>query len=693
MEILSRLGRSLFLSVLTGLAVAIIVLPLFALANQGSLQVAVHNENAGRADAFGHLFNALYTNEQRTASELASGPSPSAIVAGFASSAMAMQRAMPEITGAFLIGPSGQPLVALQASKVGAPLQRVPSGPSFLTTDPKTAMGRALADTLAAHTAHYLFSFAGQPGPMGDFYALAPVIADNGVQAGAVVLRVDNASLIAHTVSDDHALLIAPPFVIGPSTPGLLANQHQVDVLSDAPSSVTRDPSLVGGMTHTSDSDLTVASLPANGLFHYQGKQEIAGFGTPDRFPDLRVAVHTPAPTFVTSFGQTAFGPVGVLMLILFIGGAGLLFVYQENRLTAATMAIEESRSEVLTRDILAVSDALGQARDGDLTVEVPSADSEVGLISVMINGLLSDYGQMVSGIIEAAREVQDGALRVDEGVRSIVEIASRQSNEMTATAGTVEALAESANSVREATQRAADLSLEASQSVHQGQQAVSRIGEAVDSIKEAAIGTTREFKRLQEDSIRLTALVSSVKSNAENLDMQAANAALEARHLGTETGSAFATNIGRLARQAQETLAEAEGAVRSVIGSIDAVNRRIERISEQVRLGVEEVRSVRSSFADITASNESLVGFIDQVAESAQEQADSAQHAATSISAISEAFKRFNDLLIATSDEMAHMRLVVVGLRESVADIKVEGSEARDGFDATGMSVTEHAA
>ena len=111
------------------------------------------------------------------------------------------------------------------------------------------------------------------------------------------------------------------------------------------------------------------------------------------------------------------------------------------------------------------------------------------------------------------------------------------------------------------------------------------------------------------------------------------------------------------------------------------------------MRLGVEEVRSVRSSFADITASNESLVGFIDQVAETAQEQADNAQHAATSISAISEAFKRFKDLLIATSDEMAHMRLVVVGLRESVADIKVEGSEAQDGFDATGMSVTEHAA
>jgi methyl-accepting chemotaxis protein len=194
-----------------------------------------------------------------------------------------------------------------------------------------------------------------------------------------------------------------------------------------------------------------------------------------------------------------------------------------------------------------------------------------------------------------------------------------------------------------------------------------------VDSIKEAAIGTTREFKRLQEDSIRLTALVSSVKSNAENLDMQAANAALEARHLGTETGSAFATNIGRLARQAQETLADAETAVRSVITSIDAVNRRIERISEQVRLGVDEVRSVRSSFEDVTTTNQALVQFIEQVAGSAHAQATNAQRVAASIVAIATTFQQFNEMLVTSGDEMAHMRLVVADLQDSVSSLKVD--------------------
>jgi methyl-accepting chemotaxis protein len=233
--------------------------------------------------------------------------------------------------------------------------------------------------------------------------------------------------------------------------------------------------------------------------------------------------------------------------------------------------------------------------------------------------------------------------------------------------------VATSAVEVQQGTEMATTLAANARVAVNSGQESVGRIAEAVDAIKEAAIGTTREFKRLQEDSIRLTALVASVKSNAENLDMQAANATLEARHLGTESGSAFATNIGRLARQAQDTLADAEGAVRSVVTSIDEVNRRIERISEQVRRGVEEVRTVRSTFEQITNTNSSLVQFIDNVAESAGVQAQSAQQAAHSIADIAQVFEQFTELLITSGDEIANMRLIVAGLRESVADLKVE--------------------
>jgi methyl-accepting chemotaxis protein len=360
------------------------------------------------------------------------------------------------------------------------------------------------------------------------------------------------------------------------------------------------------------------------------------------------------------------------LLLILILL---LLFLYTNRRLQRTEQqnaAMQRARSEALAQDIIAVSQVLALARDGDLTVQIPDRESEVGILALALNGMISDYGRIVGGIIRTSQAVQEGAALIDEGARAIVEIATNQSASVTQVAANVDALATSAVEVQHSTEIAITLAANARQAVSSGQESVGRIADAVDAIKEAAVGTTREFKRLQEDSIRLTALVASVKSNAENLDMQAANAVLEARHMGTESGSAFAINIGRLARQAQDTLADAEGAVRSVLASIDEVNQRIEQIAEQVRRGVEEVRAVRTTFDQITWTNSSLVQFIDNVADAAGTQAQSAQQAAQEIGELTQVFQHFTDLLVASGDEIAHMRLIVGGLRESVAGLKV---------------------
>jgi methyl-accepting chemotaxis protein len=687
----------LITSVIVSITIAVLILPLFAVANQASAQNAAQTATVERAHAYGDLLGALYMDEIRSARDLAAYPA----VGAFYQQVVHRQPTWPEVHGAYLFGARGQLRLGLQLRPTG-PALILPSTPTGLQAGNTMALGRALARTLTHNAEGHVLSFGAGAGPLGDLYLFEPVTNPTHRVIGAVVLRVDNQAVIGHVVTPGSVLLVAPPFIVSSATPGL-ARHRQVQVLGDTPARALRDPSIVSGLTPVVDTHLGSRTIVARpGTFLDRGGSTLAGAGVLENLPDFRTVVYSPAPTFLGALAQPARAPapraagwvdIVLIVVVILIGGAVIQVMYQRSRVKVATAAIEEQRTELLTEDILNVSQALTVAREGDLTVEVPAAESEVGLIALMVNGLLADYSQMVAGIIRASRAVQQGALRVDEGVRTIVDSAAQQSTEMTTTAGTVEVLAASAAAVQEATRRATELASDASRSVEQGQEAVGRIGESVDSIKEAAIGTTREFKRLQEDSIRLTALVSSVKSNAENLDMQAANAALEARHLGTETGSAFATNIGRLARQAQETLADAETAVRSVIASIDAVNRRIERISEQVRLGVDEVRSVRANFEDITTTNQALVQFIEQVAGSAHAQATNAQRVATSITAIAATFRQFNEMLVASGDEMAHMRLIVADLQESVSTLKVDGTLLAEVSDEGGAPSVKSAA
>ncbi len=668
-------GRSLLSTVIGGVVVALIIFSFIAYGNLTTARQSDLTANHGRADSYGDLFNTIYNSVIRTANGVAvvtpdQQTSRDALSTAFYQNMQTASINQPGIEDGYLFDTNGQLIYGLSSSSSG--LSTAATVPSYLKLRGHGALGRALTAALTNGVNSHVFSFAGDSGRYGDLYLFVPVQNYDNTIVGAVVVRVSNDFVAGHFLSEPGIALVAPPFILDAATPGLVA-RGRVNVLRDTAAGILGDSSLLDGLKPLSTTDLTGATLSRTSTFRYGGADQLAGVVTPDNLPAYRVVSYDPAPSFWSALLGAITSLSGLVLLMLLIAGGLLLTLMQRNSIKAATSTVEESRSALLAADVLNVSQALAAARDGDLTVEVPSADSEVGLIAVMINGLLGDYSATVAGIIRASEAVQDGALRVDEGVRSIVDVATHQSERVSVTAETVGALAASATEVQQATREAAELAAEAFRSVRQGQDAVGRVGEAVDAIKEAAIGTTREFKHLQEDSIRLTALVSSVKSNAENLDMQAANATLEARHLGTETGSAFATNIGRLARQAQETLTDAETAVRSVVTSIDAVNRRIERISEQVRLGVDEVRSIRGSFEGITTTNEALVEYIDQVAGSAHTQAESAQSAATAITTVAAAFQQFNSLLVVSSDEMASMRLVVADLQESVASLTVD--------------------
>jgi methyl-accepting chemotaxis protein len=546
---------------------------------------------------------------------------------------------------------------------------------SYVTTDSFRAhLSRALQPPIG-HSMVLAFDRPSRTTrPFGTLFIFQPVRdANSSTPVGAIVATIDPTTLVLPYVGNAPVLhgvyLLDGPFALLPLQEMRTYLDHkQLPVTSVA----NLDPAVLGGLKPTL---LRLSRSHDQVTFTVNGTPVQASSG-PTSTTIAGLTALAFAPTGVA--GSEALIPLLTAVLLLLLAACISLYLYFIRRLRLRDdqqAVITRSKSAQLTEDIVAVAQALSVARGGDLTVHIPDSESEVGLLSLSLNGLISDYSQIVGGIIQAAQGVQEGAARVDESVRRSVGVATGHAASVMSLTTTMQAVAASAVDVQQATVTATGLAANAQAAVRSGQDSVARIADAVDAIKQAAIGTTREFKRLQEDSVRLTALVAAVKNNAESLDLQAANAALEARHLGTESGTEFAASIGRLARQAQDTLDDAEAAVRSVIASIDEVNRRIERISEQVRRGVEEVRQVRTTFVEITTTNTSLVQFIDSVADSAGIQAQSAQAATAAITDIARVFEQFRDQLTATGDEVANMRLIVASLRASVANLKVDSA------------------
>lgn len=528
---------------------------------------------------------------------------------------------------------------------------------------------RALDQTLRGGMPNWLLAFDRADGPYGSLYHIHPVAygAYGGKVLGVLIERLDAASVFGAYMRSGSIgnLILQGTIVVGPDMAAYRARGELPVTRVDS----TLDASITGGLRQTPVGFSLDGATPR---FTLAGTDESASVAN-IAMSNLQIANYASAG----ALSGSSRGTIAAILLIVVLASAGILalILYLERRLRRSERENAErirARSEAITQDIVSVSQALAGARDGDLTVQVPAAASEVGLLSLSLNGLLSDYSQIVGRIIRASEAVHDGAARVDQGVRRIMEGAAGQRTSVSRIASGVDAVAESAVQVQHATAVATGLAASAQRAVEHGQLSVGHISEAVDAIKDAAIGTAREFTHLQDDSTRLIALVSAVKNNAENLDLQAANASREARHLGAEAGSTFAANIGRLARQAQATLTDAEATVRGVVRSIDEMQRRIDRIAEGVRRGLDEVGAVRIAFAEIRETNTSLVQYIDGVADSAGAQALAAQRAAGSIAEIARVFEQFTGMVLSSDDEIASMRRVVADLQHSVANLRV---------------------
>lgn len=489
----------------------------------------------------------------------------------------------------------------------------------------------------------------------------------HGAVLGALIERFDAASILGAYVQPGGTgnVILDGTIVVGPQIADY-ASRGELPVLSVDP---RLDASITGDLRQTPVGFGLDGDHPH---FNQAGIDE-AGTSAGIVMSGLRILAYTNA----NSLSGSARGVILLTLLIVALASAGILalILYLNRQLRQGERESSSrirARSELLTRDIVRVSAALSVVREGDLTVRIPASESEVGLLGIELNGLITGYSGIVGGIIRASQAVQDGALRVDHGVRRIAAVATTQTASIAGVVAGVEEAARRAVAVQGATGAAAAQAVAAEQAVEGGALAVDRIAEAVDTIKETAVEMVREFKRLQDDSVRLTALVVSVKLTAQSLDSQATHAAREARALGTESGAIFASSIGYLARQAQDTVLETEGAVERVMRSLDGMHRRIDRISEGVRRGVGEARAIRAAFAAISSTNGSLVRFIDDVAVSSTQQTDAAQQASSSMRAMVQVFEQFTDLLLTSGDELSHMRQVVAELQASVAGLRV---------------------
>ncbi len=303
---------------------------------------------------------------------------------------------------------------------------------------------------------------------------------------------------------------------------------------------------------------------------------------------------------------------LGMTLVGLLVAGLGLLVVWFVGYGIARPL-----------RQMVGMLDDIAKG-DGDLTVRLQVQRSdELGQIAHGFNAFLTKLQAMIAAVVNSVQQVSDSsvrtadiAIRTNQGVQkqlAEIELVATAIHEMTATAQDV---------ARNAS-HAAEAASHADRAANQGKQVVQETSAAIRELAgeiDHAVGVVQELAR---DSENINAILVAIRGIAEQTNLLALNAAIEAARAG-EQGRGFAVVADEVRSLAQKTQ-QATEEIQSMILQLQNGTREVVRVMEQSQAktgaSVEHASQAAGALEAITEAVSVINDMNNQIASAAEEQ------------------------------------------------------------------------
>ena len=315
------------------------------------------------------------------------------------------------------------------------------------------------------------------------------------------------------------------------------------------------------------------------------------------------------------------------------------------------------------------------QIAGGDLTghVEVVRRD-EVGTMQQAMNDMRSKLVEMLSGISSAATQLSTSAeelatitTQTSTGIRNQQRETEQVATAMNEMTSTVVDVAHSAST-------AAEGAREANMAAQSGRQIVNDTISAVEQVACNVEHNANVVRKVNEDSEKIGVVLDVIRGIAEQTNLLALNAAIEAARAG-EQGRGFAVvadEVRTLASRTQESTQEIQQVIEGLQNGAKEAVSAMDAGASNARAGAEKAAEAKSALETITTTVSSINDMNNQIASAAEEQSVVAKEIDSSIVKISQvAVETSNgaEQLAAASDDLASLSVELTGM---IAKFKV---------------------
>ncbi|NMH59597.1 methyl-accepting chemotaxis protein [Alteromonas ponticola] len=327
--------------------------------------------------------------------------------------------------------------------------------------------------------------------------------------------------------------------------------------------------------------------------------------------------------------------------------------------------------SSKVTRPILKMRDAMAEiaSGDGDLTKRLDiHRDDEIGSLAQEFNrftdklrDLLKETTTHTRAVAEAAAHLSSVSQNTNKEIQQERYQVDNVSSAVSQMAATVEEISKNA---AESSRAATEADDQVSGGSTQAQEAMNEIHALANSINEGVEVVTT----LSKESENIGAVIDVINSIAEQTNLLALNAAIEAARAG-EQGRGFAVvadEVRSLASRTQDSTDDIRRMVEKLQSMAEQTASVMQKGKEISKTGVAKTESVVSSLSNISAAISTVQAQSAQIANSTEQQTDVAENINRSLLAIT----RLSDKTSKHAEELAVEATQLSGVADELKDL-----------------------
>ncbi len=318
--------------------------------------------------------------------------------------------------------------------------------------------------------------------------------------------------------------------------------------------------------------------------------------------------------------------------------------------------------SKMIIGPIQEVTNAANAIADGDLSVRLEvRSDDEIGSLSTSLNGMAANLNQMVGKISDSAEQLASSTEQIAVSSREMASGAESQSRQMDSVSAAINELGATSTEVCNNTSEAAQAAEQASQAATSGGDIVRQSIDGMSRISSAVQDTADNVGELAKHSDQIGQIVSVIEDIANQTNLLALNAAIEAARAG-EQGRGFAVvadEVRSLASRTTVATQEIADMIKNIQSGTESAVHSMSVGKQEVESGVELVAKAGSALEEIVTVVDSLSSRFQQIATAATEQsavADEITQNVTEVTEVSQSTEQTALHTVTATDELAKL-------------------------------------